>query len=130
MKLEFIKKGFVIISYLAVLSLGISACYHGYPDQLFSSLHPEQYDIEGQWVDANGITSFFYNGIFETRSADTDEKLAEGNYALHMNRTIDIEIRSLVRGTISHVNCSHVNRSSLVCSSDSGAQFTLTKTLL
>lgn len=113
---------------LIALGLGMSACYSGLPGRSFNPSSSNRSNaIEGQWVDANGITSSFHNGIFETRSADTNEKLAEGNYALRANNMIEMEMRSLVRGTVSHVNCSFARGSSLFCTTENGAQFALTR---
>jgi len=125
--LRYVKRLAVAVC-LVALGSGVSACYSGWPGRSFNPLMPGQSaGIEGRWVDASGITSSFRNGIFETRSADTYEKLAEGNYALRGDNSIEIEMRSLVRGTVSRVNCSFANTSSLFCSSENGQKFALTR---
>ncbi|GAA5106150.1 hypothetical protein [Bartonella jaculi] len=82
--------------------------------------------IDGKWVDENGIISSFRNGVFETRAADTEEKLSEGTYNYVSDQHIEIEIRSILRGTVSRVSCmiSH-NATQLVCTSHTGSQFFL-----
>lgn len=122
--LESSVKHLAVTSCLAVLGFAVSACYDG-GSNLPSLNKPA--GIEGRWVDANGITSSFRNGIFETRSADTNEKLAEGNYSLRAGSIIEIEMRSLVRGTVSRVNCSLANTSSVLCTSESGERFILNR---
>ncbi|WP_439271672.1 outer membrane lipoprotein Omp10 [Pseudochrobactrum sp. HB0163] len=88
---------------------------------------PANTGIDGSWVDANGITSNFNGGIFETRTTDTNEKLAEGNYRYLSPRLVEIDMRSIVRGTISKVNCAQVTPSQLNCTTSTGAQFSLTR---
>ncbi|WP_413154545.1 hypothetical protein [Bartonella sp. cb54] len=82
--------------------------------------------INGEWIDENGIISSFRDGIFETRAADTREKLSEGTYYYVSTQHVEIEIHSILRGTISRVNCaiSH-NTMQLFCTSSVGSQFTL-----
>lgn len=84
--------------------------------------------IEGQWIDSEGVAfSSFRNGIFETRSIDTQEKLSEGNYAMTSPQMVSLEMRSLVRGTVSRVNCALSGYSRLLCTTESGSHFTLTR---
>lgn len=91
-----------------------------YPQQLSS--------VEGQWADPRGVVSSFYNGIFETRTSDTQEKLAEGNYVVRSPQLIEIEMRSLVRGTVSRVNCALArNSSQLFCTTQDGSHFALNR---
>ncbi|VEJ44774.1 hypothetical protein [Bartonella vinsonii] len=84
--------------------------------------------IDGKWVDENGIISSFRDGVFETRAADTEEKLSEGTYNYVSAQHIEIEIRSILRGTISRVNCM-ISRDAthLLCTSHIGTQFSLTR---
>ncbi|GAA4663651.1 hypothetical protein [Bartonella pachyuromydis] len=82
--------------------------------------------IDGKWVDENGIISSFRKGVFETRAADTEEKLSEGTYNYVSAQHIEIEIRSILRGTISKVNCMiSQDAMQLLCSSYTGSQFSL-----
>ncbi|WP_455482205.1 hypothetical protein V4P56_00800 [Bartonella sp. B35(2025)] len=82
--------------------------------------------IDGEWVDENGIISSFRNGAFETRAADTQEKLSEGTYNYISIQHVEIEIHSILRGTVSRVNCSILyNSTQLLCTSHSGSQFFL-----
>lgn len=126
MELELLKfiKRFASATCLTVVGFGMSACFFGPSGQLSGS---QPNNIDGQWMDENGITSSFNNGVFETRSADTNEKLAEGNYILRLNSLVELEMRSLVRGTVSRVNCSLTNSSRLLCTSQDGSHFALTK---
>jgi len=121
--LKFIKR-FRPLVCLIIVGFSLSACFSSSLDQLPSV---RLNNIDGQWVDANGIASSFNNGVFETRSGDTNEKLAEGNYIFRSNDLIELEIRSLVRGTVSRVNCLLVNSSRLLCKSQDSSNFALTK---
>ncbi|WP_455474376.1 hypothetical protein [Bartonella sp. B30(2025)] len=106
---------------LIITSLTLVACG-------FSQYHRQNTlnRIDGKWVDENGIISSFYNGSFETRAADTQEKLSEGTYKYLTAQHVEIEIHSILRGTISKVNCviSH-NKMELLCSSYTGLPFSL-----
>lgn len=85
-----------------------------------------QTGIDGQWVDENGIISSFRNGVFETHAADTKEKLSEGTYNYISAQRIEIEMRSILRGTISQVSCTMSNDATqLLCTSYTGSQFFL-----
>jgi hypothetical protein len=88
---------------------------------------PANAGIDGAWMDANGISSSFNGGIFETRTTDTNEKLAEGNYRYMSPRLVEIDMRSIVRGTTSKVNCALVTQGQLNCTTSTGAQFSLTR---
>lgn len=86
--------------------------------------------IDGEWVDKNGIISHFRDGVFETRAADTNEKLSEGSYHYINDKYIEMEIRSILRGTISRVDCMiSDNRIQLFCISRSGLQFLLQRNI-
>ncbi|AHB02854.1 outer membrane lipoprotein [Brucella ceti TE28753-12] len=78
-------------------------------------------------VDPNGIASSFNGGIFETRTTDTNEKLAEGNYLYLSPQLVEINMRSIVRGTTSKVNCALVSPTQLNCTSSAGSRFSLTR---
>lgn len=117
-------KFYRIAAPVAVLSLAIAGCQTGGPGGP-AVVQPSS--IEGQWIDANGIVSSFNGGIFETRTSDTNEKLAEGNYRYQSGQLVEIDMRSLVRGTTSKVNCAVVTPSQLNCTSSAGAQFSLTR---
>jgi hypothetical protein len=84
--------------------------------------------VQGQWFDTSGVAfSNFNGGVFETRANDTKEKLAEGSYRFASASLIEINLRSLARGTQSKVNCALVNPGQLNCTSSSGQQFSLTR---
>lgn len=61
--------------------------------------------LRGEWQDKAGMLSSFDNGKFETRTPDTNEKLAEGSYSIAEDNSINIEVKSLVKGNVSKVNC-------------------------
>ncbi|WP_455477250.1 hypothetical protein [Bartonella sp. B41] len=106
---------------LTITALALGAC--GF-SQYYGQNMPA--GIDGEWVDENGIISSFRNGVFETRAADTKEKLSEGTYDYVGAQHVDIEIRSILRGTISKVNCVISNNTTqLFCTSRSGSQFSL-----
>ncbi|MBC2887518.1 hypothetical protein H7Q97_19250 [Ochrobactrum sp. CM-21-5] len=117
-----------IIGPLAVLSLALAACETTGPvggNVPVVSRTPA--GIEGNWVDANGITSSFNGGIFETRTTDTNERLAEGNYRYLSPQLVEIDMRSIVRGTSSKVNCALVSPAQLNCTSSAGSRFSLNR---
>ncbi len=83
--------------------------------------------VEGTWADANGIVSTFAAGTFTTRTTDTNQLLASGNYVNVSPSLVEINMTSMVRNTQSKVNCAMVGASQLNCTTDSGAQFSLTR---
>ncbi|WP_208434932.1 hypothetical protein [Bartonella phoceensis] len=113
------------ILYLTITALVLSAC-------IFSQYYGQNIPagIDGKWVDENGIISFFRNGVFETHAADTEEKLSEGTYNYVSAQNIEIEIRSILRGTVSKVECM-ISRDAmkLLCTSHTGSQFSLNRKL-
>lgn len=120
-------KRFRTFATLAALSFSVAACQTQAPIYDGGGIAPQANaaGIDGNWVDANGITSSFNGGVFITRATDTNEKLAEGSYRYQSPRLVEIEMRSLVRGTVSKVNCAMVSQSQLNCTSSAGAQFSL-----
>ena len=83
--------------------------------------------VEGEWFDPNGIKSTFYSGNFETRTTDTNQKLAEGTYRQVSPTLVEISVRSLVRNTVNNVNCAMAGTTQLNCTSSTGQQFVLTR---
>jgi hypothetical protein len=83
--------------------------------------------VEGAWVDPNGIVSTFSAGTFTTRTTDTNQVLASGNYINLSPKLVEINMTSMVRKTQSKVNCAMVSMSQLNCTTDSGAQFSLSR---
>lgn len=118
---------FRTIATLAVLGFSVAACQTQVPNFGGGGVAPQvnPAGIDGNWVDANGIISSFNGGVFITRTTDTNEKLAEGSYRYQSPRLVEIEMRSLVRGTVSKVNCALVSHHQLNCTSSAGAQFSL-----
>ncbi|PYE87758.1 outer membrane lipoprotein Omp10 [Phyllobacterium leguminum] len=111
---------------LALISVTLAACQSAGPIGNAPTVIGTG-GIEGNWVDPNGITSSFNSGVFVTRTTDTNEKLAEGSYRYETPQLVSIDMRSLVRGTTSRVNCAVVSPSQLNCTSSAGSQFTLTR---
>lgn len=106
---------------LTIITLVLSAC--GFSQYYNPNILAR---IDGKWVDENGIISSFHEGIFETRAADTEEKLSEGTYNYISAQHIEIEIRSILRGTISRVSCTMSHEATqLFCTSQTGSQFSL-----
>ncbi|RCS23927.1 hypothetical protein DUT91_11750 [Phyllobacterium salinisoli] len=120
-------KRFGAAATLAVVSMALASCQSAGPMGGNVPVASRGGGIEGNWVDANGITSSFNSGVFVTRTTDTQEKLAEGNYRYESPQLVAIDLRSLVRGTTSRVNCAVVSPSQLNCTSSAGSQFTLTR---
>lgn len=83
--------------------------------------------IEGTWSDPNGLISTFQTGKFSTRTTDTNQLLATGNYRNSSGNLYEINLTSLVQNKQSKVNCALVNPNQLNCTADSGAQFTLAR---
>ena len=111
---------------LAAAALGLAGCQAGYgPGPRY-----DPNSIEGEWLDPNGIQSRFTAGQFETRTTDTNTLLATGKYTYINPRLVQVDIRSLVRGTNARVNCSLVSPTRLNCTSSSGDQFSLTRRLV
>lgn len=84
--------------------------------------------VEGSWQSTDGIAiSRFSGGRFETTATDTGNKLAEGSYRHRDARTVEITVRSLIRQTVSNVNCSLVTPAQLNCTNSEGNQFVLVR---
>ncbi|OOG72536.1 Outer membrane lipoprotein omp10 [Ensifer sp. M14] len=83
--------------------------------------------VEGSWTDPNGIVSTFAGGTFSTRTTDSNQLLASGNYVQLSPTLVEINMTSLVRNTQSKVNCALVTQSQLNCTTDAGAQFSLAR---
>ncbi|WP_112807469.1 outer membrane lipoprotein Omp10 [Ensifer sp.] len=83
--------------------------------------------VEGAWSDPNGIVSTFAGGTFSTRTTDSNQLLASGNYVKLSPTLVEINMTSLVRNTQSKVNCALVTTNQLNCTTDAGAQFSLAR---
>jgi hypothetical protein len=113
----------------ALLILTLAGCMSG-PPSGGGPLQPQRRAdaVQGQWFDTSGVAfSNFNGGSFETRANDTKEKLAEGNYRFVSANLVEIDLRSLARGTQSKVNCALVSNGQLNCTSSTGQQFSLTR---
>ncbi len=120
-------KRFRIIGSFALMSLALAACETTGPVNGNGPGVAPRGGIEGNWVDPNGIVSSFNGGSFETRTTDTNERLAEGNYRYQSPQLVEIDMRSIVRGTTSKVNCALVSPNQLNCTSSAGSRFSLTR---
>lgn len=84
--------------------------------------------IEGSWIDAHGLVSNFHNGMMQTQTPDTQEKLAEGNYIFTAPGQLKIELRSLVQGKVSIVNCTiSRHKEAIYCRGNNNSNFSLSK---
>ncbi|WP_455270187.1 outer membrane lipoprotein Omp10 [Rhizobium herbae] len=83
--------------------------------------------VEGAWVDPNGVVSTFSGGTFSTRTTDSNQELASGTYINLSPKLVEISMYSVLRKTQSKVNCAMVSASQLNCTTDSGAQFSLSR---
>lgn len=120
---------FIRFAMPVALAAGLAACQpRVYETARPVEPRPARAAIEGEWVDPNGIISSFRGGTFETRTTDTGDLLATGNYRYVTPRMVEIDLRSLLRQTNSRVNCAVVSLSQLNCTSSDGAQFSLTRT--
>ncbi|QND53964.1 hypothetical protein HB779_20255 [Phyllobacterium sp. 628] len=113
----------------ATMTLALAACQTGSNQDSGPVEVSRPVDaVQGQWSDTSGFAfSNFNGGVFESRANDTKEKVAEGSYRFVSGNLIEINLRSLIRGTQSKINCSLVNAGQLNCTPSSGAQFTLTR---
>lgn len=110
------------------LTIALAGCMSGPTSDGSAQVSKPSDGVQGQWFDTSGVAfSNFNNGVFETRANDTKEKLAEGNYRFASANLIEIDLRSLARGTQSKVNCALVSTGQLNCTSSSGQQFSLTR---
>ncbi len=119
----------VRFSSVAALASLLAACQAvSYaPSPSLPQLQQPRDQIEGNWVDPNGIVSSFQAGRFETRTSDTNSLLADGNYTYVNDRLVQIQLRSQLRQTTSTVNCALVTPSQLNCTSSDQSQFSLTR---
>lgn len=100
----------------------------GGPSPRMSSVAPRQTGVEGEWLDSQGVAvSTFAGGTFVTTATDTGNKLAEGNYRYQDQRTVEINMTSLIRQTQATVACSMVTTDQLNCTNSTGQRFTLTR---
>lgn len=91
-------------------------------------IRARQTGVEGEWISSDGVAvSRFSGGIFETVATDTGNKLADGNYRMANERTVDITVVSLIRQTTTNVTCALATPNQLNCTSSSGQTFILTR---
>lgn len=119
-------RNFIVIASAAA---ALASCETSSPRPMPVSMNPVPVasGVEGAWADPNGIVSTFQGGSFTTRTTDSNQLLASGTYVSTSPTLVEINMTSLVRNTQSKVNCALVNQSQLNCTSDSGAQFTLSR---
>jgi hypothetical protein len=126
-KAKYISRGKVMImnkrSLIVVLAmLELSACQ---TQTNYPTVAPAQ-SFEGQWFDQNGILSTFNNGKFQTKTTDgTNTLLAIGDYKQVSPTLAEIELKSLVRRTVTKVNCALATQNRMNCTTSSGSQFAL-----
>lgn len=114
---------------IIALTIPLAACMGERPRPMPVVINepPRAQGVEGRWSDQNGIVSTFENGTFTTRTTDTNQLLASGTYLNPSPNLVEINMTSLVRKTQSKVNCAMVTPDRLNCTSDGGAQFSLTR---
>jgi hypothetical protein len=110
---------------LAALAFVLSGCMTGGPGRAPLAAAPT--GVEGDWLDPNGIRLNFNAGVFESRTTDTNQKLSDGSYRYQNPQLVEIQARSLVRGTTSTVNCGLVSQNQMNCTGSGGQQFVLTR---
>jgi hypothetical protein len=116
--MSYIKK----LGFIGILCLGLASCQ---TQPLVPASAPVS-GFEGEWVDQNGIASTFNNCQFQTKTTDgTNTLLAVGSYTQVSPTLAEIELRSLVRRTVSQVNCALATSTRMNCTSSAGSQFTL-----
>ncbi|PRX09026.1 UNVERIFIED_ORG: hypothetical protein BCL66_108104 [Martelella mediterranea] len=82
--------------------------------------------VDGQWLDRDGIISSFSAGQFETRTTDSNQVLAVGQYTVTGNM-VEIDLTSVLRQTRSRVNCAIAAPYLMNCTPSQGDQFSLYK---
>ena len=114
---------------LVLAGASLAACIDEGPRPMRTSapIYSQANSVEGTWSDPNGIISTFQGGAFTTRTTDSNQLLASGTYSSTQAGLVEINMTSLVRKTQSKVNCALVNPGQLNCTSDSGAQFSLSR---
>ncbi|OWO92721.1 hypothetical protein B5E41_21840 [Rhizobium esperanzae] len=122
-----IRSGLVLVGAAATLA----ACVSSGPQQRpIAVAPPATNSVEGEWTDANGLTSAFTNGQFVTRTSDgTNTQMASGTYTTTPDGIIQINLYSNVKRTTSLVNCALSGTSQLNCTTATNSQFTLTRRL-
>lgn len=115
-------------SLVLIAAATLTACVSSPPSRL-PQQQTQPRGVEGTWADPNGIVSTFQGGTFNTRSTDSNTLLASGTYVSLSPTLVEINMTSLVRNTQSRVNCALVSPNQLNCTQDSGAQFSLTRTI-
>ena len=111
----------------ALVATAVLASCSSTPRERPLPVAPAPVTIEGTWTDPNGLISTFQAGNFNTRTTDTNQLLATGNYINASGNLYEISLTSLVQNKQSKVNCALVSPSQLNCTADSGAQFTLAR---
>ncbi|OJF94513.1 outer membrane lipoprotein Omp10 [Pararhizobium antarcticum] len=119
-------KRIAILSVLAATA-ALSACQSGREIRQVQQPIRMAPTVDGTWADPNGIISTFSAGTFTTRTTDTNQLLASGNYVNVSPTLVEINMTSMVRNTQSKVNCAMVGVTQLNCTTDSGAQFSLSR---
>lgn len=109
---------------VGLLSIGLAACQ----TQTFIPSSAPVSGFEGEWLDQNGILSTFNNGQFQTKTTDgTNTLLAVGSYTQVSPTLAEIQLRSLVRQSVSQVNCALATSTQMNCTSSEGTQFSLVR---
>lgn len=111
---------------LALLAVAVAGCQMAAP--MRAPIAPQRAGFEGTWLSTDNVAvSTLSGGQFVTKARDTGATLATGSYRNIDQRTVTINVTSMIRNTTSNVNCALVNASQMNCTSSTGSQFTLVR---
>lgn len=114
---------------LALLAAGalLSACQTSEPARELPA--PAKVPtVEGAWQDKNALVSTFQGGQFVTRTTDGyNAVLATGTYTVDPSGLVQVSFISAKTKKSQRANCQLATANQLNCTSDSGAQFSLTR---
>ncbi|MEM9573852.1 MAG: hypothetical protein AAF870_01340 [Pseudomonadota bacterium] len=82
---------------------------------------------EGNWQQGTLASYVFGNGSFVGTATDTGNKVADGTYRYINANTIQISSFSAVQQKTIVANCLLINGSTMNCTADSGATFSLAR---
>jgi hypothetical protein len=112
---------------LLAAAVALASCQSDRAPRELPPIRQQPTGVEGAWVDANGLVSTFAAGQFETRTTDTQVKMATGTYLTQPSGLVEINLYSNISKTTSKVNCAMIGSTQLNCTSATGTQFSLTR---
>ena len=114
---------------LALLAAGalLSACQTAEPVRELPA-PAKAPTVEGAWQDKNALVSTFQGGQFVTRTTDGyNAVLTTGTYTVDPTGLVQVSFISAKTKKSQRANCQLATAAQLNCTSDSGAQFSLTR---